>query len=95
MKGLSIFRTVFKRIRIQFLKVQEFRQRHVESNRQFVQRPYAGILGYAANDIVQRGLTNVAHGGQLIDCDAAACAQLPNAANVNVMIFHEITLIMK
>lgn len=55
-----------------------------------MQRFYSGILGEPANDVVQGGLLDVAHGGQLIDGNAALFAELADALYIEIRVFHDV-----
>ena len=75
---------VLKGIGIQLLKIQKFRQSHIEGQGNFVQRLDPGILGQAPDNIVQGGLLHVAHGGQLVDGQSPFLAQGANPFDIEI-----------
>ena len=67
---------------VQFLEIQKLRDGHIEGNGDLVERHDSGILGQAAHDVVDGGLVNAAHCGELVDGDPALLAELTDTADV-------------
>ena len=49
----------------------------------------SGIPGKSPNDVIQRGLFHIAHGGKLVDGDVALFAKLPDTPDIDFRILHK------
>ena len=47
-----------------------------------------GVLGKAAHDVVDGGLIDAAHRGELVDGDPALLTELADAADIQIGLFH-------
>ena len=54
----------------------------------FVQRLYTRISRQSANDVVQCGLLDVAHGSEFVDGDSSFVAELTDAMHIKICVNH-------
>ena len=77
-----------KFIVIELGEIEKFSQGHVKGKGDFVQGFYPWIFGQAPDDVVQRGLPDIAHGSQAVNGDVPGFAELPDSIYIELCVFH-------
>jgi len=72
---LHFLLAVVKRKRVQFLKVQKLRKRHVQADGNMVQGLNTRVLGDPTHDVINCRLIEAAHACQLVICYASLLAE--------------------